>query len=64
MALINCKECNHKISNASKSCVNCGHPTDIINDQIESFGNLLSDIGGSLTIISVVFLFILFLMFC
>ena len=64
MALINCKECNHKISYDSKSCVNCGHPTDIINDKLESFGNSLSDIGNSLTIISVILLFILFLMFC
>jgi len=64
MALINCRECNHKISDASKSCVNCGHPTDIIDNKLESFGNSLSDIGDSLTIISFVLLIILFLMFC
>lgn len=28
MALINCEECNHKISSLASSCPNCGAPVD------------------------------------
>ena len=38
--LIPCEACGHKISKFSKSCVNCGHPTeDTILNCIEKFAD-------------------------
>lgn len=34
MALINCKECNEKISDSAKACPKCGEPS-----QLEKLGN-------------------------
>ena len=31
MAIINCPECTHKISDQSVSCTNCGFPTSKMN---------------------------------
>lgn len=54
MALINCKECNAKISDSAKSCPNCGNPN-------------LKQMGGNkyvLVFIGIVItIFMLFIMF-
>ena len=54
MALINCKECNAKISDSAKSCPNCGNPN--LKQQTSSkFALILFGI--------IVTIFILFIMF-
>ena len=40
MAIINCPECTHKISDQSVSCTNCGLPTSKMNFLIKFLENL------------------------
>ena len=45
MAIINCPECTHKISDQSVSCTNCGFPTSKMNFLIKNYWNYQDERG-------------------
>lgn len=54
MALIKCPECGKEISDAAKSCPNCGHPVKIGNGNKKSIITILSILVVVVAIIGII----------
>ncbi len=53
MALINCPECGHQVSNTAKSCPNCGTPIDTAMHCPKCGSTNVKTISGASKVVSI-----------